>query len=347
MLDDALAETTFDFILRCRRPDGGYAPSPDPDYAGNSDTAASDLAAATYAAVLARTLGRELPEPAQTVAFLQRHQQPDGTFVNWEGSFDPTQPLALLYNTTQGVVGLRALGQKPLHDASRTLDAFFTGASLATFQALDRAVNPSSHQMEATLEQHPLFEREAYKTLPWYTTSFFPLFYAALDDHFPRPFCVALCEHMLAHQAADGYLGDHVAATFHLAHFFRLIGEPVPRAAAMVERTLQDQTPEGGWNIKALDWDVHSCFDAVFILRQLGQESPRCQEAIRKAGEWALGCRNADGGFGHYSGWPSDMDAVYFQAGTLFQAGRLPIASSALDEGPLLGWGHAMQPDKR
>src|SRR4051794_26601673 len=39
-----------DFLLCCRRKDGSYAPSPDPDYPGNSDTELSDLAAVTYAA---------------------------------------------------------------------------------------------------------------------------------------------------------------------------------------------------------------------------------------------------------------------------------------------------------
>ncbi len=39
----------------------------------------------------------------------------------------------------------------------------------------------------------------------------------------------------------------------------------------------------------------------------------------------ALGAfQNPDGGFGHYPGRHSDMDAVYFQFGTLIQAGRIP-----------------------
>src|SRR5262249_52804878 len=36
--DSSLERETFEFIERCRREDGGYAPSPDPSYAGNSDT---------------------------------------------------------------------------------------------------------------------------------------------------------------------------------------------------------------------------------------------------------------------------------------------------------------------
>jgi hypothetical protein len=40
------------------------------------------------------------------------------------------------------------------------------------------------------------------------------------------------------------------------------------------------------------------------------------------------------------------MDAVYFQFGTLIQAGRLPTAKLDLPDGHTLSWGHAMQPDK-
>src|SRR5579871_1025446 len=147
---NAVAESVLAFIERCRRPDGGYAPSPDPAYPGNSDTRSSDLAAVTYAAVLARSLGRELANPEQTAAFIQRHQQPDGAFINLEGSFDPVSDLALLYNTTQAVVALRALDRKPSISPVPVMARFFAG--------------------------------DGFKRLPWYTTSFFPLFYAALGE---------------------------------------------------------------------------------------------------------------------------------------------------------------------
>src|SRR5262245_13464995 len=86
---ERLARETLNFIIRCHRPDGGYAPSPDPDYAGRSDTGFSDLAAVTYAAVQARTLGWELPDPGRSVAFIARHQKSDGRFVNLAGKHDP------------------------------------------------------------------------------------------------------------------------------------------------------------------------------------------------------------------------------------------------------------------
>jgi prenyltransferase beta subunit len=313
--DDArLARETLDFIIRCGRDDGGYAPSPDPSYAGNSDTKLSDLAAVTYAAVLAKTMGWELPRRERSIEFIRGHQLPDGHFMHVAGKHEPGSDLAILYNTTQGVVGLRALGAKPTTDPIPCIERLLAG--------------------------------DAYRKLPWYTTSFFPLLWAALDRPFPGQFRDKFARHMEQNQASDGYLGDHVAATFHMAHFFRLLGEPTPRAEAMVSRVLRDQKQDGGWNIKEPDWDVHSCFDAVFVLRQLGGSEPRVKQAIAHGAEWSLTCRNPDGGFGHFPGRPSDMDAVYFQFGTLIQAGRVPGAWHDLSDGQTLGWGHAMEPGK-
>jgi len=308
------ARQTHDFIVRCGRDDGSYAPSPNPAYAGESDTKFSDLAAVTYAAVLARTMGWELPWPERSIAFIRSHQRPDGRFVNLAGKHDPASDLAILYNTTQGVVGLRALGAEP-------------------------AIDPIPSVV-------PLLAGDAYRKLPWYTTSFFPLLFAALGKPFPADWRDKLARHMNQSQAGDGYLGDHVAATFHMAHFFRLLGELTPRAEAMVARVLRDQKPDGGWDIKEPDWDVHACFDAVFILRQLGGNEPKVKQAIARGADWSLSCRNPDGGFGHFPGRHSDMDAVYFQFGTLIQAGRVPGARRNLPDAQTLGWGHAMEPGK-
>jgi hypothetical protein len=307
-------EETLDFICRCARDDGGYSPSPDPEYKGNSDTGLSDLAAVTYAATVAKTMGWKLPHPDRSIQFLHRRQQSDGSFSHLEGKLDRKTDLAILYNTVQGVVALRAFGQAPKIDPSHVLDRFFTG--------------------------------EALQKLPWYTTSFFPLLYAALEKPFPEAQDQALRQRQVRHQAEDGYLGDHVASSFHMAHYFRLIGQPTPKAAPMVARVLHDQKPDGAWNIKEPDWDVHAGFDAVFILRQLGGNSPPVRQAIAKAADWALTCRNPDGGFGHYPHWHSDMDAVYFQLGTLIQAGRIPEARRDLPDAHTLSWGHAMEPGR-
>ena len=66
----------------------------------------------------------------------------------------------------------------------------------------------------------------------------------------------------------------------------------------------------------------------------------RNKAAVEKAAAWALTCRNKDGGFGHYPGSPSDMDAVYFQTGTLIMAGFLKPADPLPKDPHLLGWGH-------
>ena len=92
-----IADETLAFIRRCARPDGGYSPSPDPAYSGNSDTGSSDLAGVTYAATLAKTMGWHLPHPKRSVEFIQRHQQEDGSFVNLAGKMDPKSDLAILY----------------------------------------------------------------------------------------------------------------------------------------------------------------------------------------------------------------------------------------------------------
>jgi geranylgeranyl transferase type-2 subunit beta len=307
-----IKDKTFQFISKCARQNGGYSPSPDRNYAGSSDTAESDLAAVTYAATLAKPEGRVLADARKSADFIQRHQRPDGVFVNRAGNLDPNADLAVLYNTVQGVVGLRALGEQPRVNPVHVLDRFF--------------------------------EDQTFAKLPWYTVSFFPLFYAALGVACPTAYRTSIEQHVQGHQAADGYLGDHVAATFHLVHFYRLIGKPSPKGGEIVRRVLRDQRPDGGWQLKAPDWDVHSCFDAVFILRQLGKNSPECRDAIAKAAHWALRCQNADGGFGHYPGLLSDMDAVYFQFGTLIQAGLIPGTNFHLADAETLSWGHVMQP---
>jgi len=311
---ERIREESFAYLEKCHRKDGGYNPSPDPGYHGNSDTAESDLAAVTYAAVLAKTFQRKLPGSARSAEFIQSHQQPDGVFVNHEGDLKPTDDLAVLYNTVQGAVSLRALGEKPRINPVHALDRFFVNGR--------------------------------FRKLPWYTMSFYPLFFAALGEHFPDEHRKAIAGWLESHQAKDGYLGDHVASTFHLVHFFRLIGQTPPRSSAIVARVLKDQRPNGGWHLKPPAWDVHACFDALFILRQIGGNTAPCRAAISRGADWALTCRTPDGGFSHYPGEHSDVDAVYFQLGTLIQAGRIPGADFNLPDGETLSWGHAMKPGK-
>jgi geranylgeranyl transferase type-2 subunit beta len=295
------------FFTKTAQPDGSFRPGLDPDYKGMSDTAYSDLAAPTYAVVLHRTFGWKLPDEAKTRAFFLSRQGKDGAFVNVKGTADPKSAQARLYNTTQGLVALHALGVKPPHDPLPVLEDVLQGA---------------------------------YKAMPAYTTSFFPLAYQAAGRPFPREADRKI--RALLVQAADGYLDNHIAATFHAAHYYRLLQEATPRADAILKRVLHDQKADGGWLLNPPARDRHAAFDAVFVLRQLGGGRDDCKQAIARAARWALTCRNDDGGFGHYPGSPSDADAVYFQVGTLVMAGFLRPAEPLPADPHLLGWGHLM-----
>jgi hypothetical protein len=89
--------------------------------------------------------------------------------------------------------------------------------------------------------------------------------------------------------------------------------------------------------------DRHATFDALFLLSQLGKDTPEVRKAMAKAARWALLCRNADGGVGHFPGSPSDADAVYFQVGTLVMAGFLKPAEPPPKDPQLLSWGHVFR----
>src|SRR5262249_6901052 len=150
---------------------------------------------------------------------------------------------------------------------------------------------------------------------------FFPLAFAACGKKFPPEADKKVRALMV--QSDDGYLNDHVAATFHAAHYYRLMGEPTPKAELMLARVLKDQKPDGSWMINPPARDRHATFDACFVIHQLGNDRPECKKALAKAAVWALSCRNRDGGFGHFPGSTSDADAVYFQVAVLVMAGKL------------------------
>jgi prenyltransferase beta subunit len=302
--DEVLAAVRT-FFQKTALPDGSFRPGIDPAYQGYSDTEYSDLAAITYAVVLHKTFGWELPHDAKTRELLLSRQQNDGAFVNVGGSAEPQTSQARLYNTTQGLVAMRALGLKPRHDPLPVIADVLT---------------------------------KDYKKLPLYTTSFFPLAYLAADRQLPAEYDKQIRELMV--QGDDGYVRDHIASTFHLVHYYRLIGEDVPKHDAIVKRVLRDQKQDGSWTLNPPSWDVHAGFDAVFVLKQLGKDRADCRLAIDKAARWALKCRNADGGFGHFPGRTSDIDAVYFQVGTLVMAGYLKPVDRLPKDAHLLGWGH-------
>jgi geranylgeranyl transferase type-2 subunit beta len=107
---------------------------------------------------------------------------------------------------------------------------------------------------------------------------------------------------------------------------------------------LHDQKADGGWLLNPPARDRHATFDAMFVIRQLGGDDPKSRKAMEKAARWALSCRNADGGFGHFPGCTSDADAVYFQVGTLVLAGFLKPIDPPPKDPHLLSWGHLMPP---
>lgn len=305
-----------EFIHRVANPDGSFRPGIDPAYKGTSDTGLSGLASPAYATILSSTFGWPLPYPDETASFFQSCQKSDGAFYPTTGSMDQTGPLAKLYNTVQAIVSLRIMGVKPRFDPMSVIEYFFKNGE--------------------------------FKKLPLYTTSFFPLFFCAVGQKMPEFIDSKMREYIIREQKEDGYLQDHVASTFHAAHYFRLVGEPTPKADAMINRVLRDQKKDGSWHLREPEWDVHACFDALYILRQLTDPTdPRTREPYKKATEWILTCRKPDGGFSHFPEETiSDMDAVYFHTGALIESGFLRPRSNLKHE-EILGWGHAMVPGKR
>jgi len=296
-----------EFYQKTARPDGSFQPGVDPDYLGMSDCAYSDLAAVTYAVTIHKTFGWKLPNETKTAEFLLSRQKENGDFFNVAGTVAPSSAEGRTYNTTQGLVALHALGIKP-------------------------RFNPL-----------PVFEeilKEDYKSLPPYSTSFFPLAYLCAGQPIPEKADRGIRALMV--QDETGYMNDHIAATFHASHYYSLVGEETPKSSEMVSRILRDQKPDGSWLLNMPSRDRHATFDAVFTLVHEGHGREDCQAAIQRAAKWALACRNADGGFGHFPGSTSDADAIYFQVGTLVMAGFLKPLEPLPADPHLLSWGHLM-----
>jgi len=294
------------FYAATARPDGFFQPGVDPDYLGMSDCAYSDIAAVTYAATIHKTFGWELPFEKQTGDWLLSRQKENGDFFNVGGTVDPMSAAGRTYNTTQGLVALHALGRKPGRDP------------LPVFEAI---------------------LKEDYKSLPPYSTSFFPLAYLCAGKAIPAKADQGIRALMI--QDETGYMNDHIAATFHASHYYSLVGEATPKSNEMVTRILRDQNSDGSWMLNLPSRDRHATFDAVFTLLHEGGDRKDCQAAIQRAANWALTCRNEDGGFGHFPGSTSDADAIYFHVGVLVMARYLPFDSAAADP-HLLSWGHLM-----
>ena len=304
------------FFKTVANKDGTFRPGIAKDYEGNSDTKFSGIAAPTYAVIVHKTFGWELPYEQETIDFFLSCQKKDGAFYAPTGEGDMELPLAKLYNTVQSVAALKILGIEPKYDPSPVIEYFF--------------------------------KENRFQDLPLYTTSFFALYFSAWNKKMPSNIDEKMRGYLKDNQTADGYIGDHVASTFHAAHYYRLIGEETPLAEEMVNRVLKDQKSDGSWSLNPPDWDVHAVFDALFILRQVGgvKRKREIKKAYRKATEWILKCQNQDGGFSHFPGnEPSDVDAVYFHVAGLVESGYLnPVKGIENEE--IYGWGHLMDPDK-
>jgi hypothetical protein len=296
------------FYAKTSQSDGSFSPGTFSEYRGMSDSAYSDLAAVTYAVTIHKTFGWQLPDEKKTIAFLLGRQRENGDFFNVAGTVDPKSAEGRVYNTTQGLVALRALGVKPKYNPLGVFEEILQGD---------------------------------YKTLPAYSTSFFPLAYLCYGVGIPAEADRRIRATM--QQAPDGYLNDHIAATFHATHYYRLIGEETPLAEKIVERALREQNRNGSWFLNMPSRDRHATYDAVFSLHQLAGKRVEVAGAIERAARWALSCRNPDGGFGHFPGSPSDADANYFQVGVLVMGGFLKPVNPLPAKPELLSWGHLME----
>ncbi len=205
------------FIKKTAKADGSFQPGIDPEYRGMSDSAASNLAPVTYAVVIHRTFDWKLPNEAKTLTWIIDRQNRDGAFANTAGTVDPKSPQGRVYNTTMALMALKGLDSRPAYDP------------LPVFAKV--------------------MEKD-YKQLPAYSSSFFPLAYQLAGAKLPDGADKAMRATMI--QADDGYINDHVAATFHAVHYDKLLNATTPKADLILKRTLKDQRPDGSWTLNPL-----------------------------------------------------------------------------------------------
>lgn len=305
------------YISACMREDGGLNPNPDRAYRGRSDTSFSDIAAPAYALILEETLGFRVLDRERTLRFLARCRGNDGLYRSirrFRKSKDT--PYLQIYNTLQALLGMRIIRGNRVEPAG--------------LRASVRAVSR-------------FYARGDYRKFPPYALDFLGQFHHVVRRPFPGRQARDVSREYLK-RYRDGEVAGHVASTFHYVRHALLTGQPLTQSREILRRTLALQRRDGSFNnMPDRDWDVHATFDGCFIVRQLGARSgwrPAYARALKAAGRYALKCRNKDGGFGHFPGCRSDLDAVYFHAGTLVMAGMLPARSQPEDLAKVLGWGH-------
>jgi len=302
------------FLAGCRRSDGGVRPGLDRRYRGTSDTALSDLAAPVYALILEETFGFRVLNRRRTRRFIERGRDSDGL---WRRARAPDPPAHLvLYDTMQALLGLRIIAGGRLSRAG-----------------LGRTIRGV----------RSLLVPGAERSFPPYALDFFGQFFAIVGRPLPPRIGCAVWRAYLA-RYGRGEVGGHVASTFHFVRHALQQGRKVPHAWEILRRTLALQRRDGSWNrMPDRSWDVHATFDGCFIVRRLGERlgwTPQCTRALAGAARYAMSCRNPDGGFGHFPGAASDVDAAYFQAGTLVMSGCLSARPVPPRLASVLGWGH-------
>ena len=204
----AFSPACADFYKITANDDGSFRPGVVPDYKGMADTPPAIWPRSLMPSFCTKHSAGNCPTSKRRSRSCNRGNRRIAQFFNVNGTNKPESPSARIYNTTQGIVALHALGVRPKYDPL------------------------------------PVFEqvmRRDYTELPAYSTSFFPLAYRAAGVPWPKEFDRRVRALMV--QSDDGYLNDHIAATFHAAHYYSLLGEPTPKAEAIVRRTCATRSP--------------------------------------------------------------------------------------------------------
>ena len=296
----------WNYFLKLAKPDGSFGASWQDGYLGIADSRVSDMAAAVYAAEIAMTLGRELPYPEKTIAFIKSHQDPtEGYFQTRDRpEIDPVP--YRIYHICIACRGLKALDATPDYDPCKFMTDY--------------------------VAQTPID-----KMYP-YCPDMIANAYVALGKTMPDDCRDKLIEFILSTQdPATGWIiqrsndptprpyARNNPITFHSARFYELVGQRIPMADEILAHFMKMQEEDGSWQ----GGFVHGTYDACVAIRILSDNSEPYRQAIKRGAEWAVNvCQQDNGGFSHFGdGKPDEVDACLFHIGTLTMAGLIPHAA--------------------
>ncbi len=325
-------EQILEHLFSLENEDGSFRPSATKDYCGIADGKVSEIAATTYIAEIAQTLGETLPHPERTVDYIRFFQDKDGCFR----ATPPEIPAEgyEVYNTCMAVKGLKALGCLPEQDVRPWLDRAM----------LEDKTGYYGYRHDFAANIHAC-----------YGSKFSGAAFAKVRDSKLRFFDEATgwCFSKFETEHAGGtwpYCRErNNPMAFHTIRFFKLCGQPIPFEEKALKTFLAAQESNGSWSRGG----VHGNFDAIVAIRILDGQHTH-DAAIQRAADWAETCLQADGGFNHFgndappelaqhAGAPSEVDACYFHVATLVMAGRLP--NHIPPENNWIGWGHSLNRD--